>query len=431
MDYLELSIKKLREEDKKLFYKVKFKYDFDLVIFIARGAYMIGEDLARLQDVPCLEIYASRRGNNLKDFLSPLLKRIPTGVKKNLRKREMNSSLHAKNIERHVEYDENVWAIYRTCRKILLVDDSVDTGHTIKNCRDTIEDFFPEAEVKVAVLNRFSKSAKVTDVDFYLYTDTSILAPWSNDSRENTDYLNRYSLWHRKHASDSISVVMATYNGERFLREQLDSIVCQLRDKDELIISDDGSTDGTLDIIDEYMKRHENIHLFKGPGRGTVENFENGLYNTKNKYILLADQDDIWSKNKLSVIRRYFRKRDCTTIMHDAYVIDEDGNEIMGSWFDHRNSDSGLLKNLVKNRYLGCCMAFDRKLLDYILPIPDIEMHDWWIALLSEKHGKSIFVRNKLIKYRRHGGNTSSLQHYPLMRMIRNRIMLLINLIGR
>ncbi|MBR4753947.1 MAG: glycosyltransferase family 2 protein, partial [Lachnospiraceae bacterium] len=83
------------------------------------------------------------------------------------------------------------------------------------------------------------------------------------------------------------------------------------------------------------------------------------------------------------------------------------------------------------NRYLGCCMAFDRKLLDYILPIPDVEMHDWWIGLLSEKHGKSVFVKNKLIKYRRHNGNASSLHHYPLFRMIRNRFLLLWNLMGR
>ena len=72
MDYLELSIKSLREENKKLYFKIKFKYNFDLVIFIARGAYMIGEDIAKLQGVPCLEIFASRRGNDFKDFLSAL-----------------------------------------------------------------------------------------------------------------------------------------------------------------------------------------------------------------------------------------------------------------------------------------------------------------------------------------------------------------------
>ncbi len=431
MDYLELSIKKLREEDKKLYYKVRFKYDFDLVIFIARGAYMIGEDIAGLQGVPCLEIFASRRGNGIKDLLSPILQAFPTTVKKKLRSREMNSSLHERNIERHVEFDENVWEKYLDRKKILLVDDSVDTGHTIKNCRDTIQEFFPEAEVKVAVLNRFSKSAKVTDVDFYLYTDTSILAPWSSDSRENRDYINRYNLWHRKHQSYYASVVMATYNGERYLREQLESIVCQLRDQDELIISDDGSTDGTLDIIREYMDRYPNIRLVHGPGMGAVKNFENALYHCRNKYIFLADQDDIWSKHKIEIVLKYFKKHDCTTVMHDAYVIDKDGYRIMDSWFAHRNSDKGLIKNIVKNRYLGCCMAFDRKLLDRCLPIPDIEMHDWWIALLSEKHGRSIFVKNRLIKYRRHGSNTSGLTHYPLMKMIKNRLMLLWNLMGR
>lgn len=431
MDYLELSIKRLREETKKLYFKIKFKYNFDLVIFIARGAYMMGEDMAKFQGVPCLEIFASRRGNDFKDFLSPLLKVIPTKVKKNLREKEMRAYIHAKNIERHVEFDEIVWERYLDCRKILLVDDSIDTGHTLKNCRDTIKDFFPEAEVKVAVLNVFTESEKVATADFHLYENTAISGPWSSDSRENKDFLNRYNLWHRKNASNYISVAMTTYNGARYLREQIDSIICQLRPEDELIISDDGSTDDTLEIIEEYQAFHPNIYFVKGPGEGPLRNFENALYQCKNRFIFLADQDDIWSKHKVETILKYFKKYDCTTVVHDAYVTDKDGYSFMDSWFAFKKSDRGLIKNLIWNRYLGCCMAFDRKLLDYILPIPDVEMHDWWIGLLSEKHGRSIFVKNKLIKYRRHNGNSSSLHHYPLFRMIKNRFLLVWNLLGR
>lgn len=431
MNYLELSIKNLHEENKKLYTQVKLGYDFDLVIFIARGAYIIGEDIAALQGVPCLEIFASRQGNKLKDLVSPLLKLIPSDVKKSLREKEMNSDIHEKSSERNVEFDEYVWEQYKDCRKILLVDDSVDTGHTIKNCKEAIEGFFTDAYVKVAVLNRFEKSRKVIEVDFFLYEDTALSGPWSNDSREHKDYINRYNLWHRKHSSNFVSVVMTTYNGEQFLRQQINSIVCQLRERDELIISDDGSTDGTIDIIGEYTDRYPNVRLVKGPGLGVVKNFENGLLYCNNRYIFLSDQDDVWSKHKIEVVLHYFRKFDCTAIVHDAYVIDGEGNKIMDSWFAHRDSGSGLIKNLIKNRHLGCCMAFDKKLLDYALPMPDIEMHDWWLGLLSEKHGRSIFIKNKLLQYRRHGDNTSSLDHYPLGRMIKNRLGLVWNLIKR
>lgn len=119
-------------------------------------------------------------------------------------------------------------------------------------------------------------------------------------------------------------------------------------------------------------------------------------------------------------------------VIHNADIVDSNLKTTGQSFFDFRNSGKGILKNIWKNTYIGCCMAFDSKLKDKILPIPNnIEMHDQWIGLLGEKYGKSIFINDSLIKYRRHDSNVSSMKHYKLIKMIKNRIIFIINFIKR
>ena len=226
-----------------------------------------------------------------------------------------------------------------------------------------------------------------------------------------------------------ISVCMATYNGEKYLRTQLDSIIKQISEKDELIISDDGSTDKTLEIISEYCNNYSNIVFLQGPKNGVIKNFENALKVANGDVIFLTDQDDIWMNNKVDSVMQIFEKEKVTLVLHDATIIDASSKIIENSFFERRNSKKGLINNIVKNSYLGCCMAFKKELLTYALPFPaKIEMHDWWIGLIAEKYGRVNFMKDKLIGYRRHGNNVSSFHHHPLKIMIKNRLYLIFQL---
>lgn len=226
-----------------------------------------------------------------------------------------------------------------------------------------------------------------------------------------------------------VSVAMTTYNGEKYVKEQIDSILINLTEKDELVISDDGSTDKTIEIIKSY--NDPRIKLIEGLKKGVKKNFENAIAHTTGEYVFLADQDDIWSEDKVEKVLKELYNN-VGLVIHDAIVFDSDYNQIIyDSFFKYRNSGKGIIKNIYKNTYIGCCMAFKKDLKEYIIPIPnDIEMHDQWIGLIAEKYGNVLFLKEKLIKYRRHSGNVSSFKHYPLAKMIKNRINLIKNLVS-
>lgn len=228
-----------------------------------------------------------------------------------------------------------------------------------------------------------------------------------------------------------ISVAMATYNGEKYIREQLESILKQLNEDDEIIISDDGSTDNTINIIKSFEDKR--IKIFDGPRNGVKQNFANAIYNCTGKYIFLSDQDDIWCDNKVNIVLKNFEKEKCMCIVHDCIVFDSSNDDVIyDSFYKYRNSGSGIIKNIWKNTYIGCCMTIDARIKNTILPIPnDIEMHDQWIGLLCEKEGKSLFINDKLINYRRHNDNVTNMKHYSVWRMIKNRVRIMIKLIRR
>lgn len=226
-----------------------------------------------------------------------------------------------------------------------------------------------------------------------------------------------------------ISVCMATYNGERYVAVQLTSILNQLSDGDELIISDDSSIDNTTTIIksfnDNRIKLYEN-QQFKSP----IFNFENALKHANGEYIFLADQDDIWIPRKVEIFKKYLNDYDL--VLSDANIIDDSGKEIYESFYRVNASNGGLLKNMVKNSYLGCTMAFNRKILEKSLPFPkDLPMHDWWMGLIAEVYGKTCFVDDKLISYRRHGNNaspTGEKSKYSIIKKIQFRLIMCKNL---
>lgn len=230
----------------------------------------------------------------------------------------------------------------------------------------------------------------------------------------------------------NISVCMATFNGERYIKEQLDSILCQLESHDEIIISDDSSYDNTVEIIKSYndkrIKLIEN-QQFHSP----IFNFENALRFSTQQYIFLADQDDVWDNRKVEVMTQYLNKFDL--VISDAIIIDDSGNIIADSFYKLNNSKAGFFRNLFRNSYLGCAMAFNRRILEKALPFPkDLPMHDWWIGLISEIYGRPYFINDTLIKYRRHTNNysiTGERSTYTLSKRINFRMIMLKNLIKK
>lgn len=203
-----------------------------------------------------------------------------------------------------------------------------------------------------------------------------------------------------------ISVCMATYNGEKYLREQVDSILAQLGENDELVVSDDGSTDSTIDILKSY--NDSRIKILKNKGNHGVNcNFDNALRYATGDYIFLADQDDIWLPDKIDECINALQKYDC--VVHDAIVVDNMLNIMSNSFFEGDNSGRGFWKNIYKNTYLGCCMAFNRNVLTKILPIPVTKAfyHDGWIGCVADLRATLIFIPFKGILFRRHDNNTS------------------------
>lgn len=214
----------------------------------------------------------------------------------------------------------------------------------------------------------------------------------------------------------SISVAMAAYNGEAYIQEQITSILKQLSASDELVISLDPSTDQTHQIIASF--HDSRIKVFCGPGQGVVKNVENAIIRCRNEVIFLSDQDDIWLPNKKEAVLQSFTSDVCV-VLHDAQVVDSNLNEVYPSFFEHRRCKLGMVRNLIKNSYIGCCIAFRKELRPYILPFPDrLPMHDQWIGLVGEKIGRNRLLKEPLILYRRHEDNASRMEHASLQQMV-------------
>lgn len=199
---------------------------------------------------------------------------------------------------------------------------------------------------------------------------------------------------------------MTTHNGADFLREQLDSLLPQLGNDDELIIADDNSYDDTELILQNYSDRGIRI-LPKKKFNDPVQNFEYVLSGSKNEIVFLADQDDIWFPTKVEVMANELK--DCDLVVCDCSLVDEKLNVIEPSFFQFNKSKNGLVNNVIKNSFVGCCMAFNRKVLEKALPFPPhILAHDQWIGLIASKYFSVKVLSQPLVYYRRHDRNYST-----------------------
>ena len=202
----------------------------------------------------------------------------------------------------------------------------------------------------------------------------------------------------------NISVCIATYNGAKYIKAQLTSILNQLGKDDEVIVSDDSSTDNTIEIIRQF--NDDRIKIYTGNQfRSPILNFEHAISKATGKYIFLSDQDDEWAPNKIATLLPLMDKK----MMVASYFtfIDQHSNPIAS---DMRNPPSkSFLRNFIKPTIPGCCMGFTNELQKKILPFPKgIAMHDWWIALIAGINSQIVVTTEPLTRIRRHETNYSS-----------------------
>ena len=208
-----------------------------------------------------------------------------------------------------------------------------------------------------------------------------------------------------------ISVCMATYNGARYLTEQINSILTELGPNDELIVSDDGSTDETLSILQSYTdSRIRILHHTKVPQRFTYgytsANFENALSQACGEIIFLADQDDIWIPGRVAAMCSALEHADL--VLSDCTVVNSQLSVIVESKFKAEGVHLGVIRNLIHSSYLGSAMAFRLSILQYVLPFPKNTPHDLWIGLMVRLKGRSVLLNQPSLLYRRHQENVSA-----------------------
>lgn len=228
-----------------------------------------------------------------------------------------------------------------------------------------------------------------------------------------------------------ISVCIASYNGEKFIKQLLESIIPQLSMTDEIIISDDNSSDNTVQIIKKIIdKSAVPIFLkFNNGRRGFVSNFNNALIFARGDYVFLSDQDDIWLENKIKEYRKYFNLYHL--IIGNAYVncnLLKNHNE---KYFDTKNTNKNSISILYKNPFAGTTFAMSKSLVSQICPIPlvnKVPFHDWLIVLYASLRFNIFIIKKPTMIYRRHDNNLTNFykSDNSNLKMLTNRFYILI-----
>jgi len=211
-----------------------------------------------------------------------------------------------------------------------------------------------------------------------------------------------------------VSIVLSTYNGERFLKEQIESLLNQTYKNVEIIAIDDRSNDKTVEILKSYGR----IKLYQNEKRaGILKNFEKGISLAQGEYIALCDQDDVWYPQKIEIQVKELNKFDMPAMVHsDLEVIDEEGNLLHKSYFKYKGYDFQNTKSLEtlisRSGVMGNTVMFNKKLKDLLLPIPECApMHDYYIGVLNEIYGKRVTLKEPLVKYRLHKKNYGNVKY--------------------
>ncbi|UBM12561.1 glycosyltransferase family 2 protein [Cupriavidus metallidurans] len=232
-----------------------------------------------------------------------------------------------------------------------------------------------------------------------------------------------------------ISVCIATYNGEAYIQEQLDSILTQLGEGDEIVVCDDQSSDRTLDIIDGYhdarIRTHRNEKRL-----GHVRNFEKALSLSKGDYVFLSDQDDIWLPGRVQIMMSKFEEDAAVDLVASNFdLIDASGVHLgeFRNLGEAKKSRFGQAFAIFAGRapYFGCTLLLRRSLLNNCLPIPSgVESHDIWIALIASLVGKVVNLPGPTLLHRVHGKNVTK-KRRALVVIFRTRLLFLSALVQR
>lgn len=215
---------------------------------------------------------------------------------------------------------------------------------------------------------------------------------------------------------EKVDVIIPTYNGEKYLREQLESILNQSYRDIRIIISDDCSKDSTPEILKEYKEKDNRIEIYlQKENLGVVKNIEFLLKKVENPLYMLSDQDDVWLPNKIEKSVEKLKKENADLVFGDLEVVDEKLNTIYPSFGDFMLLNRKINKyiNSYKVNYLyncvtGCTVISKKELIKKIIPIPNDSkylIHDHWIGLIASLNGKLAYMPEKYIKYRQHGNN--------------------------
>ena len=215
---------------------------------------------------------------------------------------------------------------------------------------------------------------------------------------------------------EQVEILLPTYNGGRYIGEQIDSILNQTYKNIKLIISDDCSTDETVQILKQYESKDNRIELhFLQQNIGVVKNIEFLLNHVQSPYYMLADQDDYWMPEKVEKSLEKLKEEKADLVFGDLEVVDKNLNTIYPSFNDYMLLTRKINKyissykvNYLYNCVTGCTILAKKETIEYILPLPTTSkhlIHDHWIALMVALHGKLAYMPEKYIKYRQHGNN--------------------------
>ncbi|RZT95238.1 glycosyltransferase [Rivibacter subsaxonicus] len=221
--------------------------------------------------------------------------------------------------------------------------------------------------------------------------------------------------------SQPVSVAMAVYNGLPYLREQMASVLRELRPEDELVVVDDHSTDGSLAWL-RSLDDPRVVLLANDRNQGVSRSFERALSACTRQVVLLCDQDDVWMAGKRDALARPFDQDPlCTVAVSDAQVIDGQGTVLSQSFMAGKGGfRGGRWSTLLRNRYLGCCMALRRDVVALGLPIPArAPMHDMWFGMLAASRGRVHYLPQPYLQYRRHDRNVSPSRRASVPQMLR------------
>ncbi|RYE14806.1 MAG: glycosyltransferase [Rickettsiales bacterium] len=210
-----------------------------------------------------------------------------------------------------------------------------------------------------------------------------------------------------------ISIAVCTFNGEKYIHEQLNSLINQDYLHKEIIIIDDNSDDDTFNILLKYQSKYPFIKVYQNEQNlGYIKNFEKSILFCKGDYITISDQDDIWDRSKLSTLQSNICNEDIM-IYHDSAIIDENGKSLHKSLSEAIGYISGTAnKNLLLNNCVaGHAMMFKKLLLGHIFPIPLTIPYDHWIAYISLTIGRVRYLKQNLVSYRQHTSSVTYTLH--------------------